>query len=41
MIPHSTVFAYGQFTIEFFVFGLFLVLGVFTPVWPCSRRCSS
>ena len=33
MIPHSTVFAFhGQFTIEFFVFGLCLVLGLFTPV---------
>ncbi len=32
MIPHSTVFAYGQFSIEFVVFGLFLVLGLFTPV---------
>ena len=32
MIPNSTVFAYGQFGIELVVFGLFLVLGVFTPV---------
>jgi uncharacterized membrane protein YphA (DoxX/SURF4 family) len=32
MIPNSTVFAYGQFTVEFVVFGLFLVLGLFTPV---------
>ena len=32
MIPNSWVFAYGQFAIEFVVFGLFLVLGVFTPV---------
>ena len=32
MIPHSAVFASGQFAIEFVVFGLFLVLGVFTPV---------
>ena len=32
MIPHSTVFAYGQFAIEFVVFGLFIVLGLFTPV---------
>jgi thiosulfate dehydrogenase (quinone) large subunit len=32
MIPNSAVFAYGQFVIEFVVFGLFLVLGVFTPV---------
>lgn len=32
MIPNSTLFAYGQFAIEFVVFGLFLVFGVFTPV---------
>ncbi len=32
MIPNSWIFAYGQFAIEFVVFGLFLVLGVFTPV---------
>ncbi len=32
MIPNSWVFAYGQLAIEFVVFGLFLVLGVFTPV---------
>jgi uncharacterized membrane protein YphA (DoxX/SURF4 family) len=32
MIPNATVFAYGQFAIEFVVFGLFLVLGLFTPV---------
>ena len=32
MIPHAAVFAYGQFAIEFTVFGLFLVLGLFTPV---------
>ena len=32
LIPNATVFAYGQFAIEFLVFGLFLVLGVFTPV---------
>ncbi len=32
MIPNATVFAYGQFGIEFVVFGLFLVLGLFTPV---------
>ena len=32
MIPHSTVFAYGQFGVELVVFGLFLVLGLFTPV---------
>ena len=32
MIPHAAVFAYGQFAIELIVFGLFLVLGLFTPV---------
>ena len=32
MIPNSWIFAYGQLAIEFVVFGLFLVLGVFTPV---------
>jgi uncharacterized membrane protein YphA (DoxX/SURF4 family) len=32
LIPNSAVFAYGQFAVEFVVFGLFLVLGVFTPV---------
>jgi uncharacterized membrane protein YphA (DoxX/SURF4 family) len=32
MIPNSAVFAYGQFGVEFVVFGLFLVLGLFTPV---------
>jgi uncharacterized membrane protein YphA (DoxX/SURF4 family) len=32
MIPNSAVFAYGQFATEFVVFGLFLVLGLFTPV---------
>ncbi len=32
MIPNSALFAYGQFAIEFVVFGLFLVLGLFTPV---------
>ena len=32
MIPNATLFAYGQFGIEFVVFGLFLVLGLFTPV---------
>ena len=32
MIPNSAVFAYGQFAIELVVFGLFLVLGLFTPV---------
>ena len=32
MIPHAAVFAYSQFAIEFVVFGVFLVLGLFTPV---------
>jgi uncharacterized membrane protein YphA (DoxX/SURF4 family) len=32
LIPHAWLFAYGQFAIEFVVFGLFLVFGVFTPV---------
>jgi uncharacterized membrane protein YphA (DoxX/SURF4 family) len=32
MIPNSTFFAYGQFAIEFVVFGVFLVIGLFTPV---------
>ena len=32
MIPNAAVFAYGQFAIELVVFGLFLVLGLFTPV---------
>ncbi len=32
MIPNAALFASGQFLIEFVVFGLFLVLGVFTPV---------
>mgnify|MGYP000853106347 FL=1 len=32
MIPNAWVFAYGQFAIELVVFGLFLVLGLFTPV---------
>ena len=32
LIPNSWLFAYGQFAIELVVFGLFLVLGVFTPV---------
>jgi uncharacterized membrane protein YphA (DoxX/SURF4 family) len=32
MIPNSALFAYGQFAVEFVVFGLFLVLGLFTPV---------
>jgi uncharacterized membrane protein YphA (DoxX/SURF4 family) len=32
MIPNSAAFAYGQFAVELIVFGLFLVLGLFTPV---------
>ena len=32
LIPNAAVFAYGQFTFELIVFGLFLVFGVFTPV---------
>jgi uncharacterized membrane protein YphA (DoxX/SURF4 family) len=32
MIPHAALFGPGQFVVEFFVFGLFLVLGLFTPV---------
>jgi len=32
LIPNAAVFAYGQLVIELVVFGLFLVLGVFTPV---------
>lgn len=32
MIPNAALFAYGQFGVEFVVFGLFLVLGLFTPV---------
>lgn len=32
MIPNSALFAYGQLVIELVVFGLFLLLGVFTPV---------
>ncbi len=32
MIPNAALFAYGQFGIELVVFGLFLVLGLFTPV---------
>jgi uncharacterized membrane protein YphA (DoxX/SURF4 family) len=31
MIPNAALFAYGQLAIEFVVFGLFLVLGLFTP----------
>ncbi|HET6496283.1 MAG TPA: DoxX family membrane protein [Thermoleophilia bacterium] len=32
MIPNSALFAYGQLVVEFLIFGVFLVLGVFTPV---------
>ncbi len=32
LIPHAALVAPAQFTIELVVFGLFLVLGVFTPV---------
>lgn len=32
MIPNAALFASGQFAIELVVFGLFLVLGLFTPV---------
>jgi len=32
MIPNSWIFAYGQFVMELVVFGLFLTLGLFTPV---------
>jgi hypothetical protein len=32
LIPHSSIVAPAQFTIELVVFGLFLVFGVFTPV---------
>jgi len=32
MIPNAALFAYGQLGIELVVFGLFLVLGLFTPV---------
>jgi uncharacterized membrane protein YphA (DoxX/SURF4 family) len=32
MIPNAAAFAAGQLVIEFVVFGLFLVLGLFTPV---------
>ena len=31
-IPNASLLAAGQFIIEFVVFGLFLVIGVFTPV---------
>ncbi len=32
LIPNAALFAYGQLVVEFLVFGVFLVLGVFTPV---------
>ncbi len=32
LIPNAALFAYGQLGIELVVFGLFLLLGVFTPV---------
>jgi len=32
MIPHASILAPGQFTVELVVFGLFLVFGVVTPV---------
>lgn len=32
MIPNAALFAPGQFAFEFVVFGLFLVLGLLTPV---------
>lgn len=32
LIPHASVFAVGQFTFELVVFGLLLVVGLFTPV---------
>ena len=32
MIPNAALFAYGQLGIELVVFGIFLVLGLFTPV---------
>jgi uncharacterized membrane protein YphA (DoxX/SURF4 family) len=32
LIPNAAIVARGQFAIEFVVFGLFLVSGVFTPV---------
>jgi uncharacterized membrane protein YphA (DoxX/SURF4 family) len=32
LIPNAALFAYGQLAIELVVFGLFLLLGVFTPV---------
>jgi len=32
LIPNAALFAYGQLVVELVVFGLFLVLGAFTPV---------
>ena len=32
LIPNAALFAYGQLVVEFLVFGVFLVLGIFTPV---------
>ena len=32
LIPNSALFAYGQLVVELAVFGVFLVLGIFTPV---------
>ena len=32
MIPNASLFAHGQLVVEFVVFGVFLVLGIFTPV---------
>jgi uncharacterized membrane protein YphA (DoxX/SURF4 family) len=32
LIPNAAMFAYGQLVIELVVFGLFLVVGAFTPV---------
>jgi hypothetical protein len=32
LIPSAALFAYGQLVVEFLVFGVFLVLGIFTPV---------
>ena len=38
MIPNATLFAYGQFGIEFVVFGLFLVLGAVHAGLGAARR---
>lgn len=32
LIPNAALFAYGQLVVEFLVFGVFLVLGILTPV---------